>query len=137
MPPHPPTRAPATRDQADAYRFGLRRLEAALVRGDPVPLHEQVRAQRRAAVAGVVLGLLALGAVAVYAQVVPRPDWRAQAIVLGRESGSMYVVADGARLVPVADLPAARLVLAALRAGWASGADPATAEPAVVADADL
>ena len=43
-----PVPAPATRDQADAYRFGLRRLEAALVRGDPVPLHEQIRSQRRA-----------------------------------------------------------------------------------------
>ncbi len=138
MPPTPPpTRAPATRDQADAYRFGLRRLEAALVRGDPVPLHEQVRSQRRAALAGVVLGLLALGAVAVYAQIVPKPDWRAQAVVLGSGSGTMYVVAGGERLVPVPDLPAARLVLAALRAGGAGDADPATAEPVVVSDADL
>jgi type VII secretion protein EccB len=136
-PPAGPAPAPATRDQADAYRFGLRRLEAALVRGDPVPLHEQVRSQRRAAVAGVVLGLLALGAVAGYAKIVPRPDWRAQSVVLGSASGALYVVAGGERLVPVANLPAARLVLAALRTGGATGADPATAAPVVVADADL
>ena len=52
--------SPATLDQADGYRFGLRRMEAALVRGDPAPLHEQIRSQRRAALAGVVLGLLGL-----------------------------------------------------------------------------
>lgn len=124
-------RAPATRDQADAYRFGLRRLEAALVRGDPVPLHEQIRSQRRAALAGVLLGLLGLCGAAVFALVVPRPDWRAQAIVVGAGSGAMYVVAHGPdRLVPVANLAAARLVLAALRAGGAPGA----ATPVVVPD---
>ena len=118
-------RAPATRDQADAYRFGLRRLEAALVRGDPVPLHEQIRSQRRAALAGVLLGLLGLCAAAVYALVVPRPDWRAQAVVVGAGSGAMYVVAHRPdRLVPVANLVAARLVLGALRSGGASDADP-------------
>jgi type VII secretion protein EccB len=130
--------APATRDQADAYRFGLRRLEAALVRGDPVPLHEQIRAQRRAALAGVVLGLLGLCGTAVFAAVSPQPDWARQAVVVGAGSGAMYAVAHGPdRLVPVADLTAARLVLAALRAGGSSDADPATATPVVVPDALL
>ncbi|MHA6792746.1 type VII secretion protein EccB [Pseudonocardia bannensis] len=128
-------RAPATRDQVDAYRFGLRRLEAALVRGDPVPLHEQIRSQRRAAMAGVLLGLLALGGVAVYALVVPRPDWTRQALVVGGSSGAMYAVAhDPDRLVPVANLAAGRLVLGALGAAG-SGADPAV--PVVVPDDDL
>ena len=132
-----PARAPATRDQADAYRFGLRRLESALVRGDAVPLHEQIRSQRRAALTGVVLGVLAVAAVAVYALLVPAPDWRSRSGVLASGSGALYVVADGARLVPVANLPAARLVLAALRAGGAGTADPATAEPVVISDAAL
>ncbi|GAA3245669.1 type VII secretion system ESX-4 subunit EccB4 [Pseudonocardia petroleophila] len=127
------TRAPATRDQVDAYRFGLRRMEAALVRGDPVPLHEQLRAQRRAALAGTLLGVLALGGVAVWAQVAPRPTWTQQDVVVGAGSGAMYVVAhDPDRLVPVANLPAGRLVLAALGRG-----DPAAAVPVLVADADL
>lgn len=131
-------RTPATRDQADAHRFGVRRLESALVRGDPVPLHEQLRTQRRAAVAGAVLGVLALVGAFVWAKVDPRPGWVAQAVVVGAESGAMYVVAHGPdRLVPVANLPAGRLVLAALRRGGASGVDPATAEPVLVADADL
>ncbi|WP_300017188.1 type VII secretion protein EccB [Pseudonocardia sp.] len=136
--PRPAARAPATRDQADAYRFGLRRMESALVRGDPVPLHEQVRTQRRAAVAGTLLGMLALGAVAIYGLIVPKPDWSRQAVVVGAGSGAMYVVAHGPdRLVPVANLPAARLVLSALRAGGATGAEPGTAQPVVVDDADL
>lgn len=54
-------RAPATRDQVDAHRFGVRRMEAALVRADPVPRHEQIRSQHRAVFAGVLVGLLALG----------------------------------------------------------------------------
>ncbi|MHA6624542.1 type VII secretion protein EccB [Pseudonocardia sichuanensis] len=138
MPPASGVRAPATRDQADAYRFGLRRLEAALVRGDPVPLHEQIRSQRRAALAGVVLGLLGLCAAAVLAAVSPRPDWTRQAVVVGAGSGAMYVVAHGPdRLVPVANLPAARLVLAALRAGGSTDADPAGATPVRVPDAAL
>jgi type VII secretion protein EccB len=131
-------RAPATRDQVDAYRFGLRRLEAALVRGDPVPLHEQIRSQRRAVLAGVVLGMLGLCGAAVLAAVAPAPDWRAQAVVVGARSGAMFVVAHQPdRLVPVANLPAARLVLAALRRGGSTEADPATAVPVVVPDEQL
>lgn len=126
-------RAPATRDQVDAYRFGLRRLEAALVRGDPVPLHEQIRAQRRAAFAGVLLGLLALGGVAVYALVVPRPDWTRHALVVGDRSGALYVVAhDPDRLVPVANPAAGRLVLAVL-----GETTDAVVAPVVVPDDDL
>ncbi|MFC5992696.1 type VII secretion protein EccB [Pseudonocardia hispaniensis] len=133
MPRDTATRAPATRDHADAYRYGVRRLECALVSGDPVPLHEQIRSQRRAAFAGVLLGLLALGGVAIYALIVPRPDWTRQALVVGDRSGSMYVVAhDPDRLVPVANLVAGRLVLAAL--GDGAGA---TAVPVVVRDEDL
>lgn len=132
------TRAPATRDQVDAYRFGLRRMEAALVRGDPVPLHEQVRSQRRAAIAGSLLGMLALGGVAIYGLIVPAPDWTRQSVVVGAGSGAMYVVAHGPdRLVPVANLAAGRLVLAALRAGGSTDADPGTAEPVTVDDTDL
>ena len=107
------------------------------MRGDPVPLHEQIRSQRRAALAGVVLGLLGLCGAAVWAVLVPSPDWRHEAVVIGATSGAMYAVAhDPDRLVPVADLPAARLVLAALRSGGA-GADPGAATATVVPDESL
>lgn len=116
--------APATRDQVDAYRFGLRRLESALVRGDPVPLHEQIRAQRRAVAAGVVLGVVGVAVAFVAAVVAPQPDWRGQDLVVGRSSGALYAVAPGERLVPVANTVAGRLVLAALRSGGAPAAAP-------------
>ena len=107
---------PATRDQVDAYRFGLRRLEAALVRGDPVPLHEQVRAQRRAVGAGATLGVLTLAAALVAGVVAPPPAWAGKDLVIGSPSGALYAVAhDPDRLVPVANAVAGRLVLGALR----------------------
>ncbi|MCE3555663.1 type VII secretion protein EccB [Pseudonocardia sp. RS11V-5] len=125
-----PVLPPATRDQADAHRYGLRRLEAALGRADPVPQHEQLRAQRRATLVGVVLALLGLGAAAVQAALAPRPDWSRQALVVGTPSGAVYAVAHGPdRLVPVPDAVAGRLVLAAL------GQPPGG--PRMVPDADL
>jgi type VII secretion protein EccB len=130
--PHGLVQAPATKDQADAHRFGLRRFEAALVRADPVLAHEQLRSQRRAAFAGAVLGVLGLVAAAVIAAVSPQPDWTRQSLVVGRTSGAMYAVAhDPDRLVPVANAAAGRLVVAAM--GGAGG----TVEPRVVRDEDL
>ena len=124
--------SPATRDQVDAYRFGLRRWEAALVRGDPVPLHEQVRAQRRAVAAGIVLGVLGIAAALVSAVVAPRPAWRTEDLVVGTPSGALYVVAhDPDRLVPVANAVAGRLVLAALRSA------PVLTDPVLVDDGML
>ena len=132
-PTAPGRAAPATRDQVDAYRFALRRLETALVRGDPVPLHEPVRAQRRAVAAGVVLGVLGLAAAALFALASPAPDWRRESLVVGDPSGALYAVAHGPdRLVPVANAVAGRLVLAAL-----GSAPPAATAPVAVADTAL
>ncbi|GAA1877958.1 type VII secretion protein EccB [Pseudonocardia ailaonensis] len=123
---------PATRDQADAHRYGMRRLEAALVRADPVPLHEQLRAQRRAAVVGVLLALLGLAGAGVLAKLAPAPEWTGQTVVVAGGSGAVYAVIHGPdRLVPVPDLLAARLVLAAL------GSPAPAAEPVLVPDEDL
>ncbi|PKB30897.1 type VII secretion protein EccB [Pseudonocardia alni] len=126
-------RAPATRDQVDAHRFGVRRMEAALVRADPVLLHEQIRSQRRAVFAGVLVGLLALGVAALLARVDPATDWRSRALVQGQRSGVLYaVVRDpdrSALLVPVPDPVAGRLVLAAHGRD-----DGATAVPVPVPD---
>ncbi len=124
---------PATRDQVDAYRFGLRRLEAALVRGDPVPLHEQVRTQRRAVAAGAALGVLGLVGALVVGWVAPSSgEWTKEALVVGSPSGAMYAVAHGPdRLVPVANAVAGRLVRAAL------GTPAPDATPVLVDDAVL
>ncbi|MFP5019839.1 type VII secretion protein EccB [Pseudonocardia phyllosphaerae] len=128
-----PGRAPATRDQADAYRFGERRLEAALVRGDAVLAHEGLRSRRRAVVAGVVAGALSLVVAGVLARADPAPDWRRAELVRGERTGVLYAVATGPdRLVPVPDPVAGRLVLAAL-----GRTDGASAVPVVVPDAAL
>ena len=128
--------APATRDQVDAYRFGLRRLESALVLGDPVPLHEQIRGQRRAVAAGALLGALGVAMALAAAVVAPRPDWRGQDLVVGRPSGALYAVAhDPDRLVPVANAVAGRLVLGALRAGGGAAAAPVLVDDDVLAGA--
>lgn len=126
-------RAPATRDQVDAHRFGVRRMEAALVRADPVPRHEQIRSQHRAVFAGVLVGLLALGVAALLARVDPATDWRSRALVQGERSGVLYAVVRAPDrselLVPVPDPVAGRLVLAAHGRD-----DGATAVPVPVPD---
>lgn len=132
-PPAPGRSAPATRDQVDAYRFGLRRMEAALVRGDAVLRHEQLRTQRRAVAAGAVLAVLAVVAELAVAFVDPRPPWQDHDLVIGSPSGALYAVAhEPDRLVPVANAVAGRLVLAALR-----GAPAPSSAPVLVDDAQL
>jgi type VII secretion protein EccB len=119
---------PATRDQADAHRYRLRRLEAALVRGDAIPLHEHLRSQRRATLVGAFLAVLTLVVAAVLAALAPTPEWREQAVVIGSPSGAVYAVGRE-RLVPVVDAVAGRLVRAAL--------DLPAGEPRLVPDAAL
>jgi hypothetical protein len=53
---------PTTKSQVQAYRFVLRRMESALVRKDPVMLHEPLRHHLRALLTGLLLALAALAA---------------------------------------------------------------------------
>ncbi|HEX4247619.1 MAG TPA: type VII secretion protein EccB [Pseudonocardia sp.] len=130
---------PVTRMQLDAYRFGQRRMESALARRDPVLLHEEIRGQRRVVVCGVALAMLGLVAAFAYAKFVPRPAWQAQEVVAGKQSGRLFaVIHQPDRLVPVANLAAARLVLyAAQRARGQGGGSSATATPVTVDDQAL
>jgi type VII secretion protein EccB len=110
-------------------------MESALVRGDSVPLHEQLRSQRRAAFAGVLLGLLGLAAVGVHGWLDPGSDWKGKALVVGEGSGSIYAVVQikgRETLVPVTNAAAGRLVLAAYGVR-----DGAAASPAVVEDDEI
>jgi type VII secretion protein EccB len=105
-------RTPVTKVQLDAYRFGQRRMESALARRDPVLLHEEIRGQRRVVATGLALAMLALVAMFAYAKISPAPDWRHESVIAGAQSGRYFVVIhDPDRLVPVANLAAARLVL--------------------------
>ena len=130
----PPTPQTTTSDQVHAYRFGLRRLQSALVRRQAVPGSDPLRAQHRATVAGVLIAALALGVAAVWGLLERPADWRSAGIVVAEGSGALFVVVRGPdRLVPVPNLASARLVLAGSAAGGQAGAP----EPVEIADADL
>ncbi|MBO0877482.1 MAG: type VII secretion protein EccB [Pseudonocardia sp.] len=131
-------RTPVTRLQLDAYRFGQRRLESALARRDPVLLHEEIRGQRRVVATGLALAMLALVATFAYATLVPKPAWQAEQVVVGKQSGRMFaVIQQPPRLVPVANLAAARLVRYASDREAGGGGSSATAVPVQIDDADL
>jgi len=131
-------REPVTRMQLDAYRFGQRRLESALARRDPVLLHEEIRGQRRAVTVGLALAMLVLVGAFAYARVAGRPAWEHQDIIAAKQSGRMFVVIhDPDRLVPVRNLAAARLVLAAARGSAARGAASGSGTPTAIDDTAL
>jgi type VII secretion protein EccB len=127
---------PVTRMQLDAYRFGQRRLESALALRDPVLLHEQIRGQRRIVATGLILALLVACGLLAYIHLSHKDGWVGKSIILNSRSGQMYVVIHQPdRLVPVPNLAAGRLVLAAASdpksglTGLAGGSDTGHAEP--------
>lgn len=101
---------PTTKSQVQAYRFVLRRMEHALVRKDAVMLHDPMRTQVRATAVGVVLGILALAGFALFALFKPSGGLGDSAIVMAKDSGSLYVRVDGV-LHPVMNLASARLIV--------------------------
>lgn len=124
-----------TSDQVHAYRFGLRRLQSALVGRQAVPGADRLRAQNRATIAGALIGALALGVAAVWGLLDRPADWHTAGIVVAEGSGALYVVVHGPdRLVPVPNLASARLVLAGLAAAGGPAGDPT---PVEVGEAEL
>ncbi|MDN2502433.1 type VII secretion protein EccB, partial [Nocardia nova] len=113
-----------TRAQVNGYRFLLKRYEHALVRRDVRMLHDPMRTQFRSLVIGAVLGLLGVAGAAILAFLHPQGSVGDSKIVMGKDSGALYVLVDGT-LHPVLNLASARLI---------SGAD---ASPASVKDSKL
>ncbi|QBJ95516.1 type VII secretion protein EccB [Rhodococcus sp. ABRD24] len=101
---------PTTRWQVSGYRFLVRRMEHALVRRDVRMLHDPMRSQSRALAVGAVLACLGLAACAALALIRPLDKIGNASIVVGKDSGAMFVVVDGA-LHPVLNLASARLIL--------------------------
>lgn len=131
-------REPVTRMQLDAYRFGQRRLESALARRDPVLLHEEIRGQRRVVSVGLALAIVGLVAAFGYAKVAGKPAWERQDIIAAKQSGRMFVVIHNPdRLVPVRNLVAARLVLAAARKSAGRGGSAGGGVPTAIDDLAL
>ncbi len=103
---------PTTRWQVSGYRFLVRRMEHALVRRDVRMLHDPMRSQSRALAVGAVLAVIGVAGFAALALIRPQGRIGDARIVVGKESGAMFVAHDGA-LHPVLNLASARLVVGA------------------------
>ncbi|MFF0500990.1 type VII secretion protein EccB [Nocardia aobensis] len=101
-----------TRAQVNGYRFLLKRYEHALVRRDVRMLHDPMRTQFRSLVIGAVLGLLGVAGAAILAFLHPQGSVGDSKIVMGKDSGALYVLVDGT-LHPVLNLASARLITGA------------------------
>ncbi|MGX9790058.1 type VII secretion protein EccB [Mycobacterium sp. MMS18-G62] len=91
------------------YRFLVRRMEHALVRGDVRMLDDPLRAQSLSLIAGCVLTAVIVGACAVLAFLRPQGALGNAPIMMVRESGALYV-RIGDTVHPVLNLASARLV---------------------------
>jgi type VII secretion protein EccB len=102
-------RQPTTRLQVSGYRFLVRRMEHALLRGDIRMLHDPQRAQSLSLIVGCVLAAVAIAVCAILAFLRPNAGSSGAPIVIARESGALYVRVDDT-LHPVMNLASARLV---------------------------
>lgn len=102
-------RQPTTRLQVSGYRFLVRRMEHALLRGDIRMLHDPMRAQSLSFVVGCVLAAVLVGVCAILAFLRPAAALGDAAIVIARDSGALYVRVDDT-LHPVPNLASARLI---------------------------
>ncbi|QCQ92155.1 type VII secretion protein EccB [Rhodococcus sp. SGAir0479] len=101
---------PTTRWQVSGYRFLVRRMEHALVRRDVRMLHDPMRSQSRALAVGAVVACLGLAACAALALIRPQDKIGNASIVVGKDSGAMFVDIDDT-LHPVLNLASARLIV--------------------------
>ncbi|UGT60029.1 type VII secretion protein EccB [Nocardia asteroides] len=115
---------PTTRWQVSGYRFLVRRMEHALVRRDVRMLHDPMKSQSRAYAVGLVLALVVLAGCGVLALLRPQDKIGSNTILIGKESGGVYVVI-GDTVHPALNLASARLA-----AGEA-------AKPAIVKESEL
>ncbi|MFF2552597.1 type VII secretion protein EccB [Nocardia sp. NPDC058058] len=115
---------PTTRWQVSGYRFLVRRMEHALVRRDVRMLHDPMRSQSRAFSVGLILACVALAGCGVLALLRPQDKIGSNKILIGKDTGAVYVVIDNV-VHPALNLASARLA-----AGEA-------AKPATVKESEL
>ncbi|MEV0293268.1 type VII secretion protein EccB [Nocardia sp. NPDC050710] len=99
---------PTTRWQVSGYRFLVRRMEHALVRRDVRMLHDPMRSQSRAYAAGLVLACVVLAGCGILALLRPQDKIGQNKLLIGKESGGVYVVIDDV-VHPALNLASARL----------------------------
>ncbi|HWF27006.1 MAG TPA: type VII secretion protein EccB [Mycobacterium sp.] len=100
-----------TRLQVGAYRFLLRRIERALLSGDTSIAGQHLRARTVSLTVGCVLAAIVVGGSAFLALLRPQAAFDHARIVMGRESGALYVRV-GDTWHPVLNLASARLIAA-------------------------
>ncbi|MBB5167565.1 type VII secretion protein EccB [Mycobacterium sp. AZCC_0083] len=98
-----------TRSQVNGYRFLIRRLEHALIRGDSRMIHDPMRGQMRALLVGVVAAVVITGAAGILAFIRPTPNFGGSTIMISNSNGTMFV-RIGDRLHPALNLASARLI---------------------------
>jgi type VII secretion protein EccB len=106
---------PSRQDQLHSYQFSAQRVVAALVVREPDPAQAPGRRLAGASLAGALVAVLSLAAVAVFGVIAPGGGdrWRSPGtVVVERESGARYVYLDGA-LHPVLNYASARLLAGA------------------------
>src|SRR6476659_1404306 len=102
-------RQSTTRLNVSGYRFLLRRMEHALVRGDVRMLDDPLRAQSLSLISGVILAVIVVVVCAVLAFLRPSGALGSAPIVMMRDSGALYV-RIGDIVHPVLNLASARLI---------------------------
>ncbi|KWX23520.1 type VII secretion protein [Mycolicibacterium wolinskyi] len=98
-----------TRAQVNGYRFLLRRLEHALIRGDSRMIHDPMRGQTRSMLVGLVIGIIIVGACGVLAFFKPQPSVGNANILLSKSNGAIFV-RIGDRAHPALNVASARLI---------------------------
>lgn len=115
---------PTTKAQVDGHRFLTRRARHAVVARDVRMLHDPLKRQSTGLTVGVAAGVIGVAGAAVLSLLDPAPDVDRTAVMVGRDSGQMYVRVDDS-VHPVHNLASARLVLGE------------AAEPDTVRDSDI
>lgn len=95
--------------QVSGFNFLLRRLELALVIGDPRMAHDPLRSQRRALVVGVLLSLLIAGGAVMLGLLRPQPGLDGADLVAD-ETGTLHVRLEDS-YHPITNVASARLIL--------------------------
>lgn len=119
-------------------------MQSALVRKDPVMLHDPMRTHGRATTVGVVLGALGCLGFLVFGIFKPAPSVPDSGIVISEQSGQVYVVNQGGdQLIPTFNVASAKLLsMAQAQESSEGGAAPQPPEgdglePQVVPDEQL
>ncbi len=114
-------------------------MNSALVRKDAVMLHDPLRTHTRATVVGVILAAVGLLGFMIFGILKPAAQPPSDGIVIGQESGQMYVkVAEPEEmLIPTFNLASARLILMSRESQGQGGAPSEPVEPTLVSDDNL